>query len=223
MAKAVAIAATAVQFVDVGTRLLSSFIKLYGRLKDAPHVIQALSDEIKQLVDLANDLKTEGIIAASAADTAKAVLDDCVTLCHQLEDVLNKILVDTDDFIIRKAWKAVVAVKKEEQIRDICSRLERKKSALNLWISGNSHSRLASMEETLDSIQRALPTIFQQLSSITPALELELGQIVPGTVASLQSHFQRTDSRFDELLAVGCSTLQMEARLVSMPSMNFLE
>ncbi len=135
------ILAAAVQFVDVGTRLLFSITKLYRKLRDAPH--QALSDEIKQLVNLVNGLMIEGAIADSAAITAKTFLNDCVALCHQLEDILKKILVDADDSTVRKAWKAVVVVNKEEQIREICAQLERKKCALSLWISGNSHARLA--------------------------------------------------------------------------------
>ncbi len=78
------------------------------------------------------------------------------------------------------------------------------------------------IERTIDSIQRTLPMIFQQLS-IRPALEQELVQIVPETVARLQPYFQCTDSRFDELLAVGRSTLQMQTRIVRMPFVNVLE
>lgn len=214
MAEIVAVTAAAVQFLDVGARLLLSISKLCGKLGDAPQLVQTLRDEITQLVEIVKDLKIERTTTSSAVDTVKASLNDCFTLCRELEVTLDKVLVEDGDSIARKAWKALLTVKREERMREICARLERKKTALSLWIAGGSHARLMDLGQTVEGIDRCLPMILRQISAINPPLEQELRQIVPRVVSDLQPHFQDANRQFDQLIAVERSNSQLLARLV---------
>ncbi len=197
-----ALAAAVLQFADIGARLLISTSQLCNRFKDAPGFVRTLSVEVEQFILLVKELEIDSMRSSPAKDVAKATLDDCIELSSRLQRKLEKISITAEDTVIQKTWKSIVTTKKEEQIRGICAQLDRKKHTLTLWMTGRHSAQLSRIEEAVAGIDRFLPLMKQHISSISPALEQRMNQLVPSTVAELQSHFQHVDSRMDELAAV---------------------
>lgn len=209
MAEAIAIPAAAMQFADIGARLLFSIFQLYGKVKDAPSHIAALSSEIEQLIILVKELQSDCLDSETTTTVVRALLDQCTALCERLQLILDKILAKSGDSTIRKTWKAVVAMKNEDEIIWICSQLERNKSTLSVWSSGKCHARLKDIERNLEAIGRFIPLITQHVSSIGPSMGEQINEFIPSLVASLQPHFQNLDARFSMLVA---STLPLQVQ-----------
>ena len=56
----------------------------------------------------------------------------------QLESLLYQLTSAPSDHILKRGWKRVIASKDESDILEICKRLEKLKSALNLWLGNES-------------------------------------------------------------------------------------
>ncbi|KAL1635247.1 hypothetical protein SLS58_010323 [Diplodia intermedia] len=150
MAEVVGIVAGAVQFLDVGSRVLISLSRFCSDLQHVPRKIKRVRRQLEQTLQLVESIKSDvdapntgsgttlsGIISQPDVDYAKGLLDDAAAHVAELQVLLNKLTVTGDGFV-RKAWRAVVAVKKEEEILSKCSDIETTTGLLQTWMHNQS-------------------------------------------------------------------------------------
>ncbi len=149
----VALAPVIVQFADVGWRACKGVYRLYSDLENAPLKIQIACRNLKQLLDLVRNLRsdllalhtgTQSPLGAciSPADFSEAVkwVESCTRTATELEQKLDSLQPNGQDHLLRRAWRAVVTVKRESEILEDFGRLESLKSSLLLWYESKTFS-----------------------------------------------------------------------------------
>lgn len=151
MAEALAVAAAAVQFLDVGARLLLVLSRVCTDLRHVPREIEDTVQELKEFLQLVRLLDSDirapntgpastlnGALAAAHIDHATSLLSQCIIQAQQLEETLSPLVLKANDHAIRKAWRAVVALKTEKEILRKWDRLQRLKASLCVWYNHTS-------------------------------------------------------------------------------------
>ena len=142
MAEAAA-AATVIQFLDFGARLLCTLSQICSSLRDVPDRIHGFQGEIRQLLALATSaLQTPSDPTANAGPSLdvsiQSIWADCVKDAAQLMKILESLSIRSEHNVLEKSWRAILSVKKETEILAILKRLERHKSTLALWINNDN-------------------------------------------------------------------------------------
>ena len=132
----VGIAASIIQFIDVGGRSLIGLSRLCSTLRHVPQTIENSQTTLNHLLAIAKIVKSNHLTlhAGRQAVEFNSVCSDCIKLAKDLESLLNSLTVAVYDGPLRRAWKTVVAAKKEKEILEICERLEQYKTTLSLWL-----------------------------------------------------------------------------------------
>ena len=148
MAEALAIAAAAVQFMDISLRLVGMLSRLCTDLRHVPREIQDTDQELREFVQLVKileyDICTANTGPASTLNGAQApvyaisLLNQCITQAQQLENPLQPLMVKVSDHAIRRGWRAVVSLNMEKEILQRWTRLQGLKGSLSLWYSHES-------------------------------------------------------------------------------------
>ena len=132
----VAIVASAIQFIDVGGRLLLSLSRLCSKVHHVPEKIENLRATLQHLLIIAEVVKSNHVSSYAGSQAAEFNLacSESIKLIKELASLLDNLTAVVDDGPFRRTWKAIVAVKKEKEILDICERLEQYKTTLSLWL-----------------------------------------------------------------------------------------
>lgn len=160
MAEIIALTAAAVQFLDVGGRVLIAFSSLCSGLKRVPAKVKAEIQQLEHVLVVLRTLETDitapsnglattlaGVLTQSQINEAKALLKDAVTQAIELEVLLKSLLPPVQESAIRKAWRIIISQKKEEEILEQCRGLEEVKSTIQLWQERCNYARLVLMED----------------------------------------------------------------------------
>ncbi|KAL0260134.1 hypothetical protein SLS55_005880 [Diplodia seriata] len=115
-----------------------------------PRKIKRVRRQLEQTLQLVESINSDvdapntgpgttlsGIISQPDVDYAKGLLDDAAAHVAELQVLLNKLTL-TGDGLVKKAWRAVVAVKKEEEILSKCSDIETTTRLLQTWMHHQS-------------------------------------------------------------------------------------
>lgn len=149
-AEILGIVASAARFVDVGLRALPALTKLYSDLQNAPRKLKAAVCGLQQLIRLVQIIQTDierpyhgpgstpGISIAPDMLLRPLHSSTNVDEAKQLESLLYQLTSTPSGHILKRGWRIVIALKDESDILEICKRLERLKSALNLWLGNES-------------------------------------------------------------------------------------
>lgn len=150
MAEIVGIIAGAVQFVDVGSRVLISLSRFCSDLQHVPRKIKRVRRQLEQTLQLVESIKSDieapnsgpgttlsGTISQPQVDFAKGLLKDAVVQVMELQILLNKIAPTANGFV-KKTWRAVVAMKKKEEILGKCGDIETTAGLLQAWMQHQS-------------------------------------------------------------------------------------
>lgn len=150
MAEVVGIVAGAVQFLDVGSRVLISFSRFCSDLQHVPRKVKRVRRQLEQTLQLVESIKSDveapntgpgttlaGIISQPQVDIAKSLLEDAAVQVTELQVLLDKIALTGNGFV-EKTWRAVVAMKKEEDILRKCSDIETTAGLLQAWMQHQS-------------------------------------------------------------------------------------
>ena len=131
-----AIVASAIQFIDVGGRLLLGLSRLYSKLDHVPEKIEKSQATLRHLLVVAEVVKSNHVNSYTGSQAAEFNLacSGCIKLVKELASLLDTLSAATNDGPFRRTWKAIVAVKKEKEILDICERLEQYQTTLSLWL-----------------------------------------------------------------------------------------
>ena len=146
MVETLAVTAAAVQFVDVGGRVLVKLSRLCSDLKRAPKAVRTAKNDLKALVGLVGTIGQDfqaartgpatslnGAVSLARLATAASYLQECLNETSGLLKILNGLDCEPADSAAKKVWRAVVSVKEEKKISEGLARLDQIKSNLFLW------------------------------------------------------------------------------------------
>ena len=132
------VAASVLQLVDVGTRVVLAISQLATRLREVPAKVRVIEAHVKHLLTLLTELQRNrnfSSLSPTSQDEVKTVLQDCVDHVDQLSRLLEKIISKADDSAVRRGWKAICSVNKERSLDSIYLQIERNNSLLALWLA----------------------------------------------------------------------------------------
>lgn len=160
MAEVIALTAAAVQFLDVGGRVLIAFSSLCSGLKRVPAKVKAEIQQLEHVLVVLRTIETDvtapsnglataltGVLIQSQISEAKALLNDAVSQAKELEVILKSLVPPTQESALRKAWRMIISQKKEEEILERCRGLEAVKSTIQLWQERCNYARLVLIED----------------------------------------------------------------------------
>lgn len=169
MAETVAVVAAAVQFLDVGGRVLVKLSRLCSDLRRVPKTMKTAQHDLTTFLALTRMIQADlgasrtgpastlnGVITAGSLDMAAATLGKCICEANELYNILSGIVSERSDSVTKKAWLAVVGVKKKQKIVDGFVRLQSLRSELNVWYS---HETLALINRDLQVASNAINLI----------------------------------------------------------------
>lgn len=146
MAEVVGIAAAAVQFLDVAARLAVTLSRVCGELKYLPRKVRAIAEELTEFTRLIrfldSDIQAPGTATASTLNGALSptsialatdLLGRCIVEAQHLEDILRPLVPKATDTAIKRSWRTVIGLRKENEILDTWMRLQGHKVNLSLW------------------------------------------------------------------------------------------
>lgn len=126
MAEAFGIAAGALQFADVGSRILLSLSRLYSDISHVPEKIAKGQSQVEDLVllveavpqDLAAPNTAPGsslsaVVARSRVDRLVVLIRETIRELHELQVILDDLSAKKSDNVYKRSWKAVVSLKKD--------------------------------------------------------------------------------------------------------------
>lgn len=134
----VALAATVVQFIDVGGRTLLLLSRLVSEIKDAPDKIRSLKSDIETLLAVAQAVQSD----PSIVGLDSSPLADALGQARLLEALLTDLAIGPKDELGQRVWKALRSAKNEQKLDGLCKRLEHAKTTLLLWFEKNAASVL---------------------------------------------------------------------------------
>ncbi|KAJ9667412.1 hypothetical protein H2201_002613 [Coniosporium apollinis] len=159
MAEVIALTAAAVQFLDVGGRVLVAFSSLCSSLKRVPAKVKAEIQQLEHVLIVLRTIETDiavpnnglattlaGVLTQTQINEAKALLNDAVSQAKELEVILRSLVPPTQESTLRKAWRMIISQQKEEEILERCNGLEKVKSTIQLWQERCNYARLVLIE-----------------------------------------------------------------------------
>jgi len=145
------IAAAAVQFTDVGVRLLEVLVRVCTDIRHVPSKLRATVTELKGFIQLARaidqNIRAPNIGPASTLNGALSpahisfglhLLSESIVQAQQLEGVLKPLLPKPNDNAIKRGWRAVSGLKMEKEILEKCMQIQNLKVNLILWFNNGS-------------------------------------------------------------------------------------
>ncbi len=149
----VALAAAIVQFADVGWLACKGVSRLYSELENAPVKLRIACQNLKQLLDLVRNLRSDltalqagaqspfdACISPTNFSEAVELVQSCTRTATELEQKLDTLQPKGQDHLLKRAWRAVVTVKRESEILEDFRHLESLKSSLLLWYESRTFS-----------------------------------------------------------------------------------
>ena len=134
-----AVAAAAIQFIDLGGSILSSLSKIIAEFRDAPRRISTLRGEVQQLIELVGITQSNAEVAAVFnASIDIEVLSDTIGKAQRLQRLIEGLHVESDKGLAVRTWAAIRTVKKDRELEVLCEGLERQKSNLLIWFANHN-------------------------------------------------------------------------------------
>jgi hypothetical protein len=146
--------AAAAQFVDLGCRSLFGVYRFIKNLKDVPADLLVTLEDFGHFSNLMHDLQSAletddprmRNLTPEQLGRVSRILDSTGQVCTQLEQSLAACRPSSTSSRTSKAWRALVSVKKESDIRKQCERLERLKHDLNRELQSCELALLSSVK-----------------------------------------------------------------------------
>lgn len=186
MAEAVGIAAAAVQFIELSTKLLIAASKLRSKLENAPEKVKTSERSVRRLVSLVRTLETDlqptsstalaDILTNESKLEAEDILEECSKEASALLDLLHGFMIKADDSFVKGKIRAFSYVKKEEEVAERCKRLDELSSRLVLWYHHQTLSLQKRQLDALFSTNNAINAIGSQMNAGFAAVTHSLQQ-----------------------------------------------
>jgi hypothetical protein len=129
MAEALGVAGSLTSFIGLAGQVAQGVNYLYNffsSMKDAPKDIKLLVAELKVLGTILDEVNRDGIDSAPT----RAALQWCKEITGDLESLIRKNNLTTDQSKARRVWSQMGVAFRNEKFRKYTDRLERAKSTL---------------------------------------------------------------------------------------------
>jgi hypothetical protein len=129
MAEALGVAGSVVSFVGLAGQVAQGINYLYNffnTMKDAPSDVKSLAEELKVLGTILDEVDRDRLDSAPVG----AALQRCKDVIEELEDLIRKSNLTTEQSRTRKIWSQMSAAFRNEKFRKYTEQLERAKSML---------------------------------------------------------------------------------------------
>ena len=123
--------AVATQFAAHGLQIVIFISDLYSKVRDVPESIRKQSGQLEQLIGITKLIARNPLLQT---ELVESILQTCVGEVRELQQILANISTAAGDGAVRKVWKALDGITKEERILALFSNLEREKSSLALCV-----------------------------------------------------------------------------------------
>lgn len=169
MAEALGIAAGIVQLLDLSSRVLLSSSRLYEKLKNVPGEIETVRRNTQQFIDLLHTISVAVYASNGPPPTSTTTQPACIILDAIAESrdlaLLLESLSTPKSNAVKRAWAAVVSVKKQTEIAERSQRIESLKSSLQIWYQHHNQLRLEAQMARLANSQQLLTSVVRSLES----------------------------------------------------------
>lgn len=213
------------------TRLIAG---LYTNITDTPGNIRLHATQVGQLAAIAELIEKNSSLQT---DLVTSILQTCQEVALQLLDELTKVSSSAKDGRVKKSWKTLVGLTKEEKIQALFNKLEQRKSTLSLCIETidsallqTLHSKLSRVETGLESLPdiigntSVIPNIDYKVTAIydelVPAIRaLHLNRQIAESKQAQESYFMlpfERDPKFigrEDILAEICEKFKTQRRV----------
>jgi hypothetical protein len=150
MAEVAGVVASIVQLIDIGGRVVIKLSRFCSDLQKVPHKIKRAKHQVDQLLSLLRCINSDltasdqgdasslaGLRSPNHLHFATHLVEDALHQAEELANILDD-LAPRKDSLFNRGWRALVSLKKEEDIVERCSRLETLKSDLQMWYGHQS-------------------------------------------------------------------------------------
>ncbi|KAM0194347.1 hypothetical protein ACHAPI_007108 [Fusarium lateritium] len=159
MAETVGIIAASGQFVEQSIKIVKLTKQLRDKFKGAPEELEDWRDELESLQRIVDKIhKTPAL----NTENLERIATQCKLISDKLLDLFCNIDFKESDSLAHKSWRVVVSLAKEEEIRDLFTKLERWKLTLSTEITSSSaiqstqaHETFAHTASVLDEIKQS--------------------------------------------------------------------
>ncbi|KAH6987194.1 hypothetical protein EDB80DRAFT_731502 [Ilyonectria destructans] len=167
MAEALGIAAGIVQLLDLSSRVLLSSSRLYEKLKNVPGEIETVRRNTQQFIDLLQTISvavyaSNGLPPTSTTTQPACIILDAIAESRDLAHLLESLSTPKSN-AVKRAWAAVVSVKKQTEIAERSKRIESLKSSLQIWYQHHNQLRLEDQIAQLANSQQLLTSVMRSL------------------------------------------------------------
>jgi hypothetical protein len=117
---ALSVAASILQVIDVGIRVIERFKELNDSANGLPDAFRHISKRLPIFIDALRQTKSSvEDMSDSARKAFKPAIEECLIQIHKLEATINAVLPKLGDNGLARGWKALVSVKYDSQIKEM--------------------------------------------------------------------------------------------------------
>lgn len=132
MAEVVGLVAATGQFIEQSIKIIELSKLVRDKYKDAPQEVENWRRQIESLQKVVETVRGSSALQVSEVN---CTIDQCKSAGDSLLGIFETIQFSERDSFRHKAWRTVVSLTKEEDIRALFGQLEELKSTLALQIS----------------------------------------------------------------------------------------
>jgi superfamily I DNA and/or RNA helicase len=134
MAEAIGIIAASGQFVEQSIKIFKLSKRVQNKFVDAPDELEDWRNELESLQRIVDRiLKTPAL----HTDNLEHIVTQCKRISEKLLDLFCNIDFEESDSFALKSWRVAVSLAKEEEIRELFTKLERWKLTLSTEITSS--------------------------------------------------------------------------------------
>lgn len=144
---AVGLAASIIQLVDFGTRVIKRLVEYQGQCEDLPQAFVHLHTQLPLLLQIVEQTKQEvqaGKTDQNTRNALSSVVDGCKTQLDELDQLLLLIVPKAADSRATRVKKAVLSLRKQSDVEKIHGYISTYVSTLTFyfaWYSTRPQSR----------------------------------------------------------------------------------
>jgi hypothetical protein len=159
---AVGVAASAVQLVDYGLKVIGTISETYSRVKDAQNRVARYTTQIHQIIEVGRAIQQNQALQSPLIHNQ---LQNTLTEVKQLHQVLGVIRLDyTTGSSTKRVWKAILG-DNERRMLTCFERLEREKTALILCVVVVKTQPVQAIGNEVDALEeRDMQKLFGKLN-----------------------------------------------------------
>ncbi|KAL7964970.1 ankyrin repeat-containing domain protein [Trichoderma sp. SZMC 28014] len=161
-AEIIGVVAASEQFAEVLFRTIKLAKSVIDQIKDAPGRIQQQTGRLESFASLHQQI--QGIQALQTDDIRK-ILVRCEIHAQSLHNVLQKTLIERNDSIMRKTWKAIFTLKEEENVMNLFISLDQEYAILDTYINLILLKMNGNKESGNDAVEARISTLAQATDS----------------------------------------------------------